>query len=63
MLVVRLRAFLASESGATAMEYALLAVLIGVAIVSTFAVLGNGVQGMFDNGAVETITSQTDLIR
>lgn len=62
MLTVTIKAFIASESGATAIEYALLATLIGVAIVGTFAALGNGLQALFSNDSVDTIANQTRLM-
>ncbi|MBS3850059.1 Flp family type IVb pilin [Devosia sp. J2-20] len=57
MLKASITAFIDDESGATAMEYALLAALIGIAIVGTFATLGNGLQGLFNNGAANSISS------
>ncbi|MGV8855741.1 MAG: Flp family type IVb pilin [Devosia sp.] len=51
----KIRTFLACESGATAIEYGLLVALIAVAIVGTFAVLGNSLQVLFDNGAASTL--------
>jgi pilus assembly protein Flp/PilA len=62
MLKATIKAFLHEESGATAIEYALLAGLIGVAIVGTFAALGNGIETLFDNGVVDTLKSQVDKI-
>ena len=58
MLKARMQAFAEDESGATAMEYALLAALIGIAIVGTFAALGNTMQSLFNNGASQTIANK-----
>lgn len=42
--------FLKDESGATAIEYALLGTLIGVALLGTFTMLGDNVRIMFSGG-------------
>ncbi|NMA99634.1 MAG: Flp family type IVb pilin [Phyllobacteriaceae bacterium] len=50
---MRLRSFhrfLSDESGATAIEYALLGTLIAVALAATFAVVGDSVNAMFSGG-------------
>ncbi len=51
---VRLRAFLRNEQGATAIEYALIATLICVAIVGALTLYASSVGNMFNNisGAV-----------
>ena len=41
--------FLGDESGATAIEYGLIAALVAVAIVGALTTLGGGLQGMFSN--------------
>ena len=43
--------FLRDETGATAIEYALLGVLIAVAIAASFAVLGDSLANLFGTGA------------
>jgi pilus assembly protein Flp/PilA len=43
--------FLGDESGATAIEYAMIASGIAVAIAATIATLGSSVQGMYSNVA------------
>ena len=58
-----IKAFLANEAGATAIEYALLATLIGIAIIGTFAALGNGLVNLFNNGTAERIGNSTNSIR
>ncbi|WEK04627.1 MAG: Flp family type IVb pilin [Candidatus Devosia phytovorans] len=58
-----IKAFFADESGATAMEYALVATLIGMTIIGTVAVLGDGLRGLFNNGSAETMANQTAKIR
>ena len=40
--------FVADESGATAIEYSLIGVLISVAIIAAVTAVGGGVQGLFD---------------
>ncbi len=42
------RAFIADESGATAIEYGLLAALIGVALVGVTGALGTKLSSTFD---------------
>jgi pilus assembly protein Flp/PilA len=39
--------FLANESGATAIEYGLIAALLAVACITAMMALGGGVQGLF----------------
>ena len=41
--------FLRDESGATAIEYAMIASGVGVAIAATVTSLGSGVKGLFNN--------------
>lgn len=55
MLAGKIRTFLTEESGATAIEYGLLAMLIAVAIIGSFAVLGNSLEELFNNGASEAL--------
>jgi pilus assembly protein Flp/PilA len=43
-----LRAFLTNESGATAIEYALIAAGIGVAIIASVNALGSAISGKFN---------------
>ena len=43
------RCFLRDESGATAIEYGLIAALISIAIIGTTAFLGGGVSGVFNH--------------
>ena len=45
--------FLADESGATAIEYGLIAALIGVAIIAAVTAVGDGLNGTFGNVAAE----------
>ncbi|MBJ3786213.1 Flp family type IVb pilin [Devosia sediminis] len=51
MLAQAIRRFAADESGATAMEYALLGTLIGVALIATFTVVGNSLGNILGTGA------------
>ena len=56
------RAFVHAEEGATAIEYALLGMLIGIAIIGTFAALGTSVTGLFNSGVAETLDNKTNGI-
>jgi pilus assembly protein Flp/PilA len=47
----RIKAFLANESGATAIEYALIASLIAVAIIGTVTTLGGKIKTVFNEVA------------
>jgi pilus assembly protein Flp/PilA len=51
MLATIVHRFVADDSGATAMEYALLAALIGIALVTTFSLVGDNVANMFGSGS------------
>lgn len=62
MLVGTIKAFFGDEGGATAIEYALIAMLIGIALIGTMSVLGDGLQGLFNNGASEVLTEQAAKI-
>lgn len=65
MLAQILRRFGADESGATAIEYALLGTLIAVALVATFTVVGDSVGNLFGTGAggsAETIESAASTL-
>ena len=46
-LTKALRAFRADQNGATAIEYALIAALIAVAIIGALTVLGTGISSTF----------------
>ena len=52
-----LRVFLKSRSGATAVEYALLGGLLGIAIISGATLVRQAVNGMFVNVDARVITS------
>lgn len=54
--MTELQMFLASEEGASAIEYALLASLIGAATIGAQTAMGNTVVNMYQN-AVGTITA------
>ena len=55
--------FLRDESGATAIEYALIGTLIAMAILGTFVALGNSLTGLFDTGTADVLTNQAGKIR
>jgi pilus assembly protein Flp/PilA len=54
--------FLKDESGATAIEYGLIAALIAVAIIAAATLLGNGLSGLF-NGVGAKLVNQTNKIK
>ena len=47
-MIKTLKSFLANESGATAIEYGLIASLIAVTIITAVSALGNKLQGTFN---------------
>lgn len=63
MLAEMIRSFCKDEIGATAIEYALIGTLIAMVILASVAVLGNGLQGLFNNGTAEVLTDQAGKIR
>jgi len=50
MLSQTWKRFAQDQSGATAIEYALLATLIAIALVATFTLVGESVSNMFGSG-------------
>jgi len=57
--------FQADESGATAIEYGLIAGLIAVAVIASFTALGNSILSLFGvgtGGAADTIAAQVEKI-
>ena len=54
-----LQRFAADQSGATAIEYALIAVIVSIAIVASMRTIGDSVKGLFDY-AVENLVSEND---
>jgi Flp pilus assembly pilin Flp len=61
-LKAAIKAFWFAQEGATAIEYALLGMLIGIAIIGTFAALGNSVTGLFNSGIAEAMAKQTNTL-
>lgn len=60
-----LKMFLADESGATAIEYALIATLIAIALLGSFAIMGNALVNLMDDGAggaANVIQKQADTL-
>jgi len=53
--------FMNDESGATAIEYGLIAALISVGIIAAATTLGNGLSGLF-NGIGTKLSNQTNKI-
>jgi pilus assembly protein Flp/PilA len=47
--IIMLKRFLKNEDGATAIEYGLIAALIGVAIIAAVTAVGTGLTGTFNN--------------
>jgi pilus assembly protein Flp/PilA len=65
MLAQILRHFAADETGATAIEYALLGTIIAVALVASFTLVGDAVANMFgsgSSGAVGAINNSVDQL-
>ena len=58
-MVTQLKQFAADESGATAIEYALLAVLVGIAIIGAVTALGDSLKAIFSSVAttLNTVSS------
>ncbi len=56
-MLMRLERFAADESGATAIEYALIAVLVGIAIIGAVTALGNSLKSIFS-----TVASTVDSV-
>ena len=53
--------FLKDDSGATAIEYGLIAALIAVAIIAAATMLGNGLSGLF-SGVAGKLVNQTGKV-
>lgn len=51
MLTQTLKRFASDQSGATAIEYALLATIIAIGLVATFTVVGDSMANMFGSGS------------
>lgn len=56
---IMLKRFLKNEDGATAIEYGLIAALIGVAIITAVGLVGDGLNATFNNVATELATKGT----
>jgi pilus assembly protein Flp/PilA len=50
-MVIRLKQFVADQSGATSIEYALIAVLVGIAIIGAVTALGDSLKAIFSSVA------------
>ncbi|MCP8885389.1 Flp family type IVb pilin [Devosia sp. XJ19-1] len=55
MLAQIIRRFAADQTGATAIEYALLGTIIAVALVASFTLVGDGVANMFGSGSTGAV--------
>ena len=62
MTFLTIKAFLDDESGATAMEYALVATLIGMTIIVTFITVGDSLRNMFGGNSADVMATQTGKI-
>ena len=62
MTFATIKTFWTDESGATAMEYALVATLIGMTIVITFISVGDSLRNMFGGNSANVMSSQTAKI-
>ncbi|MFN4283996.1 MAG: Flp family type IVb pilin [Alphaproteobacteria bacterium] len=49
MLIANLRSLIADESGATAIEYGLIAALVSVAAIGALGAMGESLETMFEN--------------
>jgi pilus assembly protein Flp/PilA len=56
-MVKLLRQFATDQSGATSIEYALIAVLVGIAIITAVTALGDSLKSIFD-----TVASTVDSV-
>ncbi len=57
--MMNLKRFLKDESGATAIEYGLIAALVSVAIIAAVTALGTSLSGVFDGIATELDAAAT----
>lgn len=64
MPVRTLLLFLRDERGATAIEYALLGTLIGIALIASFTLVGDGVKNLFnpEGAAVVTLEKSNETL-
>ena len=63
MVLAKLQKFWHDDTGATAIEYALIAAMVAVTAIATFALLGDSLIALWDNGAAEVMERQTATIR
>jgi pilus assembly protein Flp/PilA len=57
-----IQAFLRDDSGATAIEYGLIAALVCIVIIAGITLVANGTTALFNNGAAEVLAEQTTRI-
>jgi pilus assembly protein Flp/PilA len=62
MVKAKLWQFAGDETGATVIEYGLLAALAALAVIASFTLVGNSLVNLFDNGTAETLIQQTGKI-
>ncbi|MCR6643949.1 MAG: Flp family type IVb pilin [Terricaulis sp.] len=58
-MLVSLKKFIANEDGATAIEYGLIAALVGVAIIAGVGALGDSLDTTFQNVSDELTANNT----
>ena len=52
-MIKTIRSFIADESGATAIEYGLIAALVSVAAIAALSALGSALEGIFNEVSTE----------
>ena len=62
MLARTIKAFFSDDSGATAIEYALIGTLIAMALIGSATVFGDSLEALFNNGAAEVLAEQAAKI-
>jgi pilus assembly protein Flp/PilA len=58
-MLTRLKQFAADQSGATSIEYALIAVLVAIAIIGSVTALGNSLKSIFTSVATALNTASS----
>ena len=62
MLTANVKAFIGDDSGATAIEYGLIAMLVCLAVIGSFMLVGNALINLYDNGTAELLAEQAAKI-
>ena len=61
-MVGMVKAFITEESGATAIEYALIGTLIAIALIASATVFGDTLANLFNNGTTDVLDAQAAKI-